>query len=96
MRPHFFFFFRSSTQFLCLSPAFHWQDEEEQPYLVDEAGNIEPSQTASGAHPGEESADVWGDGRDDLKYVESLEDFEQKSGHIPDQRLHACVPALDT
>lgn len=75
--------------------AFHQQDEEDQPYLMDEAGNIEPSQTASFAHLGKESIDVWGDSQDDLKYAESLEDFEQKSAEIPDQLLHACMLELD-
>lgn len=75
--------------------AFHQQDEEDQPYLMDEAGNIEPSQTASFAHLGKESIAVWGDSQDDLKYAESLEDFEQKSAEIPDQLLHACMLELD-
>lgn len=63
--------------------AIHWQDDEDQAYLMDDAGNIEPSQAPNQAPqspvcPEEESADVWGDGRDDKDYLESLEDFEQK------------------
>lgn len=54
---------------------------------MDEAGNIEPSQAASFAHLEEESVDAWGDSQDDLKYAESLEDFEEKSGDIPDQLM---------
>lgn len=75
--------------------AFHWQDEEDQLYLMDEAGNIEPSQTASFAHREKESADAWEDSQDDLKYAESLEDFEQKTGEIPDHLLHTCMLELD-
>lgn len=75
--------------------AFHRQDDEDQLYLMDEAGNIEPSQTASFAHLGKESVDAWGDSQDDLTYAESLEDFEQKNGEIPDQLLHTCMLELD-
>lgn len=80
--------------FLTKSP-FHRQDEEDQPYLMDEAGNIEASQTTSFAHLGKEPVDAWDDSQDDLKYAESLEDFEQKSGEIPDHLLHACMLELD-
>lgn len=62
---------------------------------MDEAGNIEPSQTANFAHLGKESGDTWGDSQDDLKYAECLEDFEQKSGEISDQLLHTCMLELD-
>lgn len=44
---------------------------------MDEAGNIEPSQTANAPHLGEGSVDAWGDSQDDQKYAEILEDFEQ-------------------
>lgn len=61
---------------------------------MDEAGNIEPSQTANATHLGEGSVDAWGDGHDDQKYVEILEDFEQ-NGEIPDQLLHTCMLEFD-
>lgn len=70
-----------------LCSASNQQDEEDQAYLMDEAGNIEPSQTANTAHLEEEFLNVWGDSQEDLKYAESLEDFEQNSGEIPDQLM---------
>lgn len=71
---------QASLSVLLNNSASHWQDEEDQAYMMDEAGNIEPSQTANAAHPGEDSVDAWGDSQDDLKYAEILGDFEQTSG----------------
>lgn len=84
-----------------MKSAIHWQDDEDQAYLMDEAGNIEPSQTSSQtpqgtACPVEHSADVWGDRWDDQDYLEGLEDFEQNSQEIPDQLLLTCVTDLDS
>lgn len=83
-------------QQLVIMSSVHWQDEEDQAYLMDDAGNIEPSQAPNEAPqstvcPEEESADVWGDGQDDQDYLESLEDFEQNSGDISDQLLLKCM-----
>lgn len=69
----------------------HQQDEEDRDYLMDEAGNIEPSQTANTARVGEGSVDPWGDSQDDLKYAAGLEDFEQSGGEIPDHLLRTCM-----
>lgn len=81
--------------------AIHRQDDEDQAYLMDDDGNIEPSQTPKEApqspvRPREESADVWGDGQDDQQFLESLEDFEQKSEEISDQLLLQCVADFDS
>lgn len=78
-----------------------WQDEEDQAYLMDDAGNIEPSQAPNQARqstlcPEEESADVWGDGQDDQEYLESLDEFEQNSGDISDQLLLKCMEDFDS
>ncbi|TNM85901.1 hypothetical protein fugu_008172 [Takifugu bimaculatus] len=90
--------FRSSSyplpQEICMSYIMA-KDEEDQAYLMDEAGNIEPSQTANAAHLGEDSADAWGDSQDDLKYAEILGDFEQNSGEIPDLLLPASNLEFD-
>ncbi|XP_044045084.1 DNA-directed primase/polymerase protein [Siniperca chuatsi] len=75
-------------------------DEEDQAYLMDDAGNIEPSQAPNQAPQSvcaeEESADVWGDGQDDQDYLESLDDFEQNSGDISDQLLLKCMADFDS
>ncbi|KAA8594754.1 hypothetical protein FQN60_011889 [Etheostoma spectabile] len=76
-------------------------DEEDQAYLMDDVGNIVPSQAPNQApqsamHPKEESADVWGDGEDDQDYLESLDDFEQNSGEISDQLLLKCMADFDS
>lgn len=47
------FAFQANLSVLLNNSASHWQDD--QAYLMDEAGNIEPSQTANAAHPGEDS-----------------------------------------
>lgn len=74
-----------------------WKDEEDQAYLMDDAGNIEPSQESkqTSKTPGEESGDVWGDTRDDRDFLESLDEFEQNSGEIPDQILLTCMSDSD-
>lgn len=77
-------------------------DEEDQVYLMDDAGNIESSQKhkpmgpQSTVHTEEEKSDVWGDERDDRDYLESLEDFEQKSEEISDQLLVSCMADFDS
>lgn len=86
------------TVILC---CIHWQDEEDQAYLMDDAGNIEPSQTLkqvslSRVCPEEEPADAWGSGQEDQDYLESLEDFEQNGGEISDQLLLNCMADFDS
>lgn len=76
-------------------------DDEDQAYLMDDAGNIEPSQAPiqapqSTVCPEEEPADVWGDAEDDQDYLESLDDFEQNSGDISDQLLLQCMADFDS
>ncbi|XP_035855937.1 DNA-directed primase/polymerase protein isoform X1 [Sander lucioperca] len=76
-------------------------DEEDQAYLMDDAGNIVPSQAPNQAPqravcPEEESTDAWGDGQDDQDYLESLDDFEQNSGDISDQLLLKCMADFDS
>ncbi|XP_074486026.1 DNA-directed primase/polymerase protein isoform X1 [Sebastes fasciatus] len=96
--------FRSSSyplpQEICVSYIMAL-DEEDQAYLMDDAGNIEPSQASnqtpqSGVCPEEESADLWGDGQDDQDYLESLNDFEQNSGDVSDEALLKCMADFDT
>lgn len=84
-----------------MKSAVHLQDDEDQAYLMDDAGNIEPSQAPKLASqslvcPEEEYADVWGDGHDDHEYLESLEDFEQNSGEVSDQLLLKCLADFDS
>ncbi|KAF7666240.1 hypothetical protein LDENG_00112840 [Lucifuga dentata] len=93
--------FRSSSyplpQEICLSYIMT-MDEEDQAYLMDDAGNIEPSQAPNQAsrtaHPEEEADDVWGDGQDDEAYLEILDDFEESTGEISDQLLLECTADL--
>lgn len=75
----------------------HWQDEEDQAYLMDDAGNFEPSQIANPVplHR-EEPPGAWGDEQDDQDYLAGLTDFEQNSGEISDQILLTCVTDLDS
>lgn len=63
--------------------AVHRQDEEDQAYIMDDAGNFQPGR----ASPKDETPDVWGD---DQEFLESLDQFEQ-TGEISDQLLLACV-----
>ncbi|XP_018551202.1 DNA-directed primase/polymerase protein isoform X2 [Lates calcarifer] len=96
--------FRSSSyalpQEICISYILTL-DEEDQAYLMDDTGNIEPSQAPhqapqSTARSEEESADVWGDGQDDQDYLESLDNFEQSSGEISDQLLLSCMAEFES
>ncbi|KAM9363872.1 DNA-directed primase/polymerase protein [Symphorus nematophorus] len=93
--------FRSSSyplpQEICVSYIMTL-DDEDQAYLMDDAGNIEPSQAAPKQAPQSTeggSEDVWGDRQDDQDYLESLEDFEQNRGDISDQLLLECVADYD-
>ncbi|XP_056136943.1 DNA-directed primase/polymerase protein isoform X2 [Lampris incognitus] len=100
--------FRSSSyplpQEICTSHLMK-MDEEDQTYLMDDAGNIELSQASghplqSAAHPEEKVADVWGDEFDDDAYVEALDDFETQreaefTDNIPDQLLLQCMAEFD-
>ncbi|XP_041789723.1 DNA-directed primase/polymerase protein isoform X2 [Chelmon rostratus] len=76
-------------------------DDEDQAYLMDDAGNIEPSQAPnrvpqSAASREGGSADVWGDGRDDQDFLQSLDDFEQHTEDISDQLLLKCMADFDS
>ncbi|XP_054460505.1 DNA-directed primase/polymerase protein [Anoplopoma fimbria] len=95
--------FRSSSyplpQEICVSYIMKL-DEEDQAYLMDDAGNIELSQAPnqnpeSTVCPEEAKADVWGGGQDDQDYLESLDDFEQNNGDISDQLLLNCMADFD-
>lgn len=79
------------------------QDEEDQAYLMDDAGNIEPSQapnqtrTPQSTACAEEEAPVeWGDEPDDQDFLKSLEDFEQNGEEISDQALLTCMTEFDS
>ncbi|XP_075947399.1 DNA-directed primase/polymerase protein [Anarhichas minor] len=95
--------FRSSSyplpQEICVSYIMTL-DEEEQAYLMDDAGNIELSQASNQAPestvcPEEATDDVWGDGQDDQDYLESLDDFEQNRD-ISDQLLLKCMADFES
>ncbi|XP_049426856.1 DNA-directed primase/polymerase protein [Epinephelus fuscoguttatus] len=93
--------FRSSSyplpQEICVSYIMAL-DEEDQAYLMDDAGNIELSQASNQApqSTGEESAEVWGDKQDDQDLLESLDDFEQNNEDISDQLLLKCMADFDS
>lgn len=79
-------------------------DDEDQAYVMDDAGNIELSQLPNRATeqseqrmvcPQEHLANPWGDRQDEQDYLESLEDFEQSSGEISDQLLLSCMAEFD-
>lgn len=79
------------------------QDDEDQAYLMDDDGNVEPSRaqtevSQSPQRPGKNCrADVWGDGsQDDQELLESLEDFEQHREEISDQILLQCAAEFDS
>lgn len=69
---------------------------------MDDAGNIESSQEHKPMGPQsttpteEEKSDVWGDEQDDQDYLESLDDFEEKSEEISDQLLLSCMADFDS
>ncbi|XP_031727275.1 DNA-directed primase/polymerase protein [Anarrhichthys ocellatus] len=95
--------FRSSSyplpQEICVSYIMTL-DEEDQAYLMDDAGNIELSQAPNQAPestvcPEEATDDVWGDGQDDQDYLESLDDFEQNRD-ISDQLLLKCMADFES
>uniref|UniRef100_A0A3B5L9N0 DNA-directed primase/polymerase protein n=1 Tax=Xiphophorus couchianus TaxID=32473 RepID=A0A3B5L9N0_9TELE len=92
--------FRSSSfplpQEICVSYILTL-DEEDQAYLMDDSGNIEPSQAPnSSMHPTEETPEVWGDEQDEREFLKSLNDFEQRSTEIPDELLLTCVADFDS
>lgn len=76
------------------------QDDEDQAYLMDDDGNVEPSQapTETPGAPGKKCcADTWGgDCQDDQELMESLEDFEQHREEISDQLLLQCAAEFDS
>lgn len=78
----------------------HRQDDEDQAYLMDDDGNVEPSQapTESAEAPGKSRcADVWGGGsHDDQELMESLDDFEDHGEEISDQLLLQCAAEFDS
>uniref|UniRef100_A0A3Q3IHA7 DNA-directed primase/polymerase protein n=1 Tax=Monopterus albus TaxID=43700 RepID=A0A3Q3IHA7_MONAL len=94
--------FRSSSyplpQEICVS---YIMDEEDQAYLMDDAGNIEPGRAPNQAPqsvvcPEEESVQVWGDAQDNQDYIKSLDDFEENSMEISDQLLLNCMAEFDS
>lgn len=98
--------FRSSSyplpQEICVSYIMT-MDDEDQAYLMDDDGNVEPSEaqtevSQSPQCPGKNyCADVWGDGsQDDQELLESLEDFEQHREEISDQILLQCAAEFDS
>ncbi|XP_029949548.1 DNA-directed primase/polymerase protein-like [Salarias fasciatus] len=95
--------FRSSSyplpQEICVSYILSL-DEEDQAYLMDDAGNIEPSQTPNQAKQrtaeSEKTPNVWGNELDDQEYLESLNDFEKSDGEISDQLLLSCMADFDS
>ncbi|XP_034044146.1 DNA-directed primase/polymerase protein [Thalassophryne amazonica] len=74
-------------------------DEEDQVYLMDEAGNIELSQTPKQPSESEVApevcADVWADREDDQVYLESLDSFEGDNCEISDQLLLKSMEDFD-
>ncbi|PWA29373.1 hypothetical protein CCH79_00013989, partial [Gambusia affinis] len=83
--------FRSSSfplpQEICVSYILTL-DEEDQAYLMDDTGNIEPSWApSSSTRPTEETPEVWGDEQDEREFLKSLNDFEQRSSEISDELL---------
>ncbi|CAN9510349.1 unnamed protein product [Ophioblennius macclurei] len=86
--------FRSSSyplpQEICVSYIMSL-DEEDQAYLMDDAGNIEPSQTTNQNTP-----NMCGDEQDDQDYLDSLNDFEKSREEISDQLLLSCVADFDS
>lgn len=68
------------------------QDEEEQAFVMDEAGNIEPSQAPKEAARDQEPEVVWGGGaKDDREFSDCLDDFEMSGSEISDELLLSCV-----
>lgn len=66
-------------------------------YLMDDAGNIESSQTLDQVPQSTVGpTDVWGDAGDDQDYLKSLDDFEQNSTEISDQLLLHCMAEFES
>lgn len=75
------------------------QDEEDQAYLMDDAGNIELSQTDQTLQrtvDSEKTPNTWGNELDDQEYLDSLNDFEKRGGEISDQLLLSCMADFDS
>ncbi|XP_038160675.1 DNA-directed primase/polymerase protein [Cyprinodon tularosa] len=93
--------FRSSSfplpQEICVSYILTL-DEDDQAYLMDDTGNIEPSQASNGSvcTVEETPEDVWGKEQDEQEYLKSLNDFEENSVEISDQLLLTCVADFDS
>ncbi|KAM9856849.1 DNA-directed primase/polymerase protein [Aulostomus maculatus] len=92
--------FRSSSyplpQEICISYIMTL-DDEDQAYLMDDAGNIEPNQAPqSRERPEEVAADGWGGGQDDQDYLEGLADYEQNGEEISDQLLLRSLADFDS
>ncbi|XP_014889295.1 DNA-directed primase/polymerase protein isoform X2 [Poecilia latipinna] len=92
--------FRSSSfplpQEICVSYILTL-DEEDQAYLMDDTGNIEPSQAPSSSmRPTEATPEVWGDEQDEREFLKSLNDFEQRSTEISDELLLTCAADFDS
>ncbi|XP_028255631.1 DNA-directed primase/polymerase protein isoform X2 [Parambassis ranga] len=96
--------FRSSSyplpQEICVSYIMAL-DEEDQAYLMDDTGNIEPSHVPDPAPLStvcteEETPDSWGEEQDDQDYLEGLNAFEQNSEEISDQLLLTCVEDFES
>ncbi|XP_077381456.1 DNA-directed primase/polymerase protein [Festucalex cinctus] len=87
--------FRSSSyalpQEICISYIM-MLDDEDQAFIMDEAGNIEPSQIPKQAARDQESADVWeGGAEDDREFSDCLDNFELTGNEISDELLLGCV-----
>nr|XP_061791933.1 DNA-directed primase/polymerase protein [Nerophis lumbriciformis] len=87
--------FRSSSyplpQEICMSYIM-MMDEEDQAYMMDEAGNIEPSQAPAQVAPDQESTSAWVEGaEDDREFSECLDNFEVNSSEISDELLLSCI-----
>ncbi|XP_061767934.1 DNA-directed primase/polymerase protein isoform X2 [Nerophis ophidion] len=95
--------YRSSSfplpQEICISYAM-MLDEENQAYMMDEVGNIEPSQppkqVSQEMNWDEESDDVWGKTDDDQQFSNCLDDFELNSSEISDELLLSCMDHFDS
>ncbi|KAM9818703.1 DNA-directed primase/polymerase protein [Syngnathus typhle] len=87
--------FRSSSyplpQEICISYIM-MLDDEDQDYVMDDAGNIEATQTPKQAAEYQEAADKWGGSADDdQEFSDCLNDFELTSSEISDELLLNCV-----
>lgn len=76
------------------------QDEEDQAFIMDDAGNIEASQTQNQTEQRtmgtEKPADMWDNDLDDQEYLDSLNEFEKSSGEISDGLLLSCMADFDS